>query len=69
MPFGWNLGIKKQSESEILRIQKINKDRQLLNLRHQRKNQMILKKGIDKLLNDKFYREMYENYKDLNNKP
>ena len=30
---------------------------------------MILKKGIDKLLNDKFYREMYENYKDLNNKP
>lgn len=25
---------------------------------------MLLKKGIDKLINDKFYREMYENYKE-----
>jgi len=27
---------------------------------------MLLKKGIDRLLGDKFYREMYENYKERN---
>tara|TARA_B110000285_G_C14669889_1_gene399852 strand:+ start:318 stop:575 length:258 start_codon:yes stop_codon:yes gene_type:complete len=42
----------------------LQKEKQIRSLRQQERQQKALKSGIDKLTNDKFYRDMYDDYKE-----
>ena len=62
-PFGWKIGIKAGGKKFQLEQEKQKHLRQLQHLRHQRQQQKHLQRGIEKLMHNSHYRQMYERFK------
>merc|ERR1712070_606039 len=62
-PFGWKIGLKPGGPKHQMEQERQRQQRQLQHLRHQRKQQQHLQRGIEKLMHNAHYRQMYEKYK------
>lgn len=62
-PFGWKIGIKPGGQQYQMEQERMRQQRQMQHLRHQRKQQDHLQRGIEKLMHNAHYRQMYEKFK------
>jgi len=62
-PFGWKIGIRPGGQQYQLHQEHMRQQRQMQQLKHQRKQQKQLQRGIEKLMHNQHYRQMYEKYK------
>ena len=48
-PFGWKLGLQKESEAELYKKKKFDRERQINKEKYSNRQQMLLKRGLDRL--------------------
>lgn len=62
-PFGWKIGLKAGGHKYQQEQERLRQQRQVQHLKHQRKQQRHLQRGIEKLMHNAHYRQMYEKFK------